>query len=250
LIFSNGGNATFANLKSSLKINGINYVLVSDIASLANHVHKKSFGTYALANDYDASIEGTYAKAPIERFSGTFDRLGHTISNLRIVYTDEKLRDIALFGENNGGTIRDLSLVNEFVSATQFAGGLVGGSCCGGLITRVFVSGEVQSGTAGGIASRTGGDGDTISYATAAVNVEGAFAGGLVGDDHGTITHCRATGSVVAPNGGVYVGGLAGDAFSVSFSSATGDVSVGSDARAAYVGGLVGYAFEGNITQS
>src|SRR4051794_31173620 len=94
LIFSHGGHAAFANLKSSLKINGINYVLVSDIASLANHVHKKSFGTYALANDYDASIEGTYAKAPIERFSGTFDGLGHTISNLRIVYTDEKLRDI------------------------------------------------------------------------------------------------------------------------------------------------------------
>lgn len=251
LIFSNGGKVTFADLKSPLRINGNSYVLVSNIASLAHRIHKKSFGTYALANDYDASTDGTYSKPPIARFDGTFEGLGHTISNLRIVYTDGKIIDVGVIGINNGGIIRDLSLENEFVSAPQFfAGGLVGTQCCGARITHVFVSGDVQAGTAGGIAARTSGDGDTISYATAAVNVQGAFVGGLVGDDHGFITHCHATGSVTAPNGGVYVGGLAGEAFAVSFSSATGDVSVGGDARAAYVGGLVGYAFEGNIKQS
>ena len=65
LIFGDKGNVTFWDLTSSLIVNGNSYTLVGDIATLASDIASNPSGFYALANDYDASVDGTYSSAPI-----------------------------------------------------------------------------------------------------------------------------------------------------------------------------------------
>jgi hypothetical protein len=80
LIFSNGGNATFSNLSSSLVINGNGYTLVDTLGALAGAVEVEHSGLFALSSDYDASGDGIYSKSVVENtLSGTFEGLGHSM---------------------------------------------------------------------------------------------------------------------------------------------------------------------------
>ena len=56
---------TFWDLSSSLIVNGNSYTLVGDIETLASDIANNPAGFYALANDYDASVDGTYRSAPV-----------------------------------------------------------------------------------------------------------------------------------------------------------------------------------------
>lgn len=264
LIFANGGNATFSDLNSNLSINGVRYTLVNTISALARGLHRHPSDHYALANDYDASVDGTYTKIPVREIGGVFEGLGHTISNLRI--TTGAGNSAALI-DYNEGTTRDVSLVNEVVSG---GGSDVAGLAAqnSGLVTYVSVSGTVRSSGAaelaivGGVIGSSNG---TVSHATAAVNVQAAnlpnFAvvGGLVGDASGAnIVDCHATGSVVVQtqsNVSYYVGGLVGGYLnpsgspSISLSSASGSVSAAGNGGS-FVGGLAGYVNTTTIEQS
>jgi hypothetical protein len=83
LSFGAKGHVTFADLSSVLTINGTPYVLVDDIASLAGDIAANPKGDFALANSYDAKADGIYTASPIATtFSGIFEGLGNTISNL------------------------------------------------------------------------------------------------------------------------------------------------------------------------
>ncbi len=95
---TDAGAITFWDLHSSLVINGQSFTLVGDIATLASDAAGNPSGHYALANNYDASGDGTYSAAPIPSFSGSFEGLGNAIANLKITAVAENSK-IGLFGD-------------------------------------------------------------------------------------------------------------------------------------------------------
>jgi hypothetical protein len=240
LSFLSPGRAIFWDLSSSLVIDGASHTLVGDIATLASDIASDPSGHYALANNYDARVDGTYASPPIPTtFTGTFDGLGNVISHLTI--DDASSASVGLFAEIGvAGTVRDLSLRGANVEGGMQAavGSLVGRT--EGTIERVSVTGTV--GAPAGNNSAVGGlagfsPQGAIVRSSAASKATGALAGGLVGNDRGAaIMESFATGRVT---GVFYAGGLAGtiDAGIATNSYATDNVQASSSGD---VGGLAG----------
>jgi len=137
---------------------------------------------------------------------------------------------------------------NLFINRPNDQYGVVGlfGWVDGGAVIKnigmvnVTVTGQ---GTAGGLVGQNGG---TVSncYAAASVTAGGA-AGGLIGDNTGTVSSSYSTGTVTGSEGPV--GGLVGQngEGTVSNSYSTGTVTGG-----VRVGGLVGENGEGTVTNS
>ena len=191
-------------------------------------------GNYALGSNIDAAATSTWnvnaGFAPISTFTGTFDGLGHTISNLTINRPTTDL--VGLFGNGSGSTIRNVGLVGGSVSGRNTVGVLVGLNF--GTVSNSYATGNVSGASyvGGLVGSNYGNIGN--SYATGSVSDTGVNAGGLTGYTSGSVSNSYATGSV---SGTINVGGLVGrnNVGSVSNSYATGSVSGN-----ASVGGLVG----------
>ena len=237
LIFYPGGKIDFWDTSSSLIINGNSYSLVNDIASLASAIANNAGGSYALANDYDASGDGTYPASPVmTKLTGTYEGLGHTISNLSA--------GGALFAEASG-TLRDLGLSNVDVADASLlvsddAATIIGCSAAG----RVSGGADV-----GGLVAWSGETGGTITRSHSTANVsapDGPYAngGGLVGASSGiTISRSYASGRVHAGAGGGLVGAMYGGLISQSFAIGRLDTGGGG-------GGLVGTVTAGSIQDS
>jgi hypothetical protein len=253
LMFDGKGAVTFWDLSSSLIINGNAFALVSNIATLASDVTANPTGFYALANDYDASADGTYTSIPIStEFFGVFEGLGHVISNLAIHSPDFS---VGLFQEVQG-TLRDVGLAKASISTNgskAIAGTLLAVSDQA-TIVGCYASGAVVSGdsaAAGGLVggSRSISDG-TIIRSHTSVNVSGAdgsVVGGLVGSSGFSISLSYATGKVTG-GGNSAVGGLLGYGENRATQSyATGKVIGGANST---VGGLVAVAESTGITNS
>jgi filamentous hemagglutinin family protein len=139
------------------------------------------------------------------QFKGTFDGLGHSISDL---YINRSSTDyIGLFGYTNGATISNLGLIDFNIVGGYFVGGLVGYNF-GSTISNSYATGAV-SGTSivGGLVGYNFGSTISNSYATGTVSGY-EFVGGLVGyNNDSTIQNSYATGAVSGSN---YVGGLVG----------------------------------------
>jgi filamentous hemagglutinin family protein len=207
-------------------------------------------GIYALGSDIDTSDTVNWNAgsgfAPIgdnstgsnaSRFTGTFNGLNHTISNLTINRPAQDF--VGLFGyKGSGSAISNVGLVGGSVSGGSYVGGLVGNSS-GGSISNAYATGSV-TGSNDSVGGLVGGNSglSTISnaYATGSVS-GGSYVGGLVGWKYfGVINNYYATGNV----SGVYgnVGGLVGrnNNGSITNAYATGRVAGGSW----YVGGWSG----------
>jgi len=270
LYFNRKGRITFADLASPLTVNNTYYTLVNNIATLAADIaNNPRFpgGNYALANDYDASIDGTYASPPIADYeTGTVLGLGNAISNLAIddPTPGANVGLFAFIGEAEGPYVLSLKLAHvnvkggdgssvggmvgysyahlQYVSvsgrvrggASSYVGGLVGQGEQG-LISNSNSSAMV-SGSRASFVGGLGGNGSAYaSYATGKVRGgKNATAGGLIGD--GYAQDSFATGSVSAGSGS-YVGGFAGSGSGFN-SYATGMVTGGNDSL---VGGFVGF---------
>ena len=216
--------------------------------------------SYALANSYDATSDGTYAAAAIPTtFTGTFEGLGNTISNLTISSSTAPADEgIGLFASVTGN-ISDLALSGGSLTGNANVGALAG-----------FDDGNVSN-----VAFEHGGDGvlprrrfdrrvrrtgRTLTNSSSTGNVVGVLVdrcrsgepgaiGGLIGQlDAGSVTASYATGAVTAL-GGDQIGGLIGvsngnNNVVVSNSYATGAVSAGPDpssfSAGVSVGGLIG----------
>src|SRR5690606_34261682 len=75
------------------------------------------------------------------RFTGTFDGLGHVISDL---FIDRSSTDyIGLFGYTHNATLRHIGLENIDITGQSGVGGLVGRQS-GGSISQSYASGEVN----------------------------------------------------------------------------------------------------------
>ena len=242
LNFYPGGSISFWDNASSLIIGGQNYTLVSDIATLAADVSANPSGFYALAKNYDASGD-SFSHSPMDVLTGTFEGLGNTLSNVSIRGGDGD--PVGLFNEVDGA-VRDLALSGSLscFGAESDAAGLLAATNSGMLKT-ISVSGTVACNGvhhAGGVAGENTG---TVSGATSSVNLPSSSnmknGGGVAGLNAGTIQNSSASGSIAAN----IAGGLAGvSSGTVQDSHASGNVSAKGTG-----GGLVGLA-QGSVAGS
>jgi hypothetical protein len=244
-LFGAGANVTFANLSSSLSINGLSYILVNSLPTLASAVAGNASGAFALANNYDASQDGTYSSSPITTtFTGAFDGLGNTISQLSV--DDISGEYTGLFETlGSSGIIENVRLAMAKIdSAAQAAGGLVGraeGTIVSSSVSLVRLDDSYEYSVSGGLVGVNASGTVSLSHATGPVF--GGSAGGLVGLTDGVVDQCYAAGKAhgVGPYG--YAGGLVGYLYpggTILNSYATGAT------RGRYgVGGLVGTSYTG-----
>lgn len=198
-------------------------------------------------------------------FSGTFEGNGHTISNMTIVASAEK---VGLFGEVNEGIVRNLGLVDVDVSNTDsYTGGLIGYGNEISLISDCYVTGSViatniKDSIGGFIGYFKSSDGNIANcYAavklTTSAKVINENIGGFIGyfsTDKGCISSCYATGDVEnsVDDEGNNIGGFIGYAKSeegeISNCYATGNVkNIVDDEEDSIVGGFIGY-YTGNYS--
>jgi hypothetical protein len=250
LIFFSGGKLDIWDTASTLTVNGTQYTLAADIATLASAVKANPSGAFALTKDYDARPDGTYSLAPVETpVAGTVEGLGHFVSNLTINVTLPKKKEVGLFAEIAGGNLRDLILTNANVTGTgdyKVVGTLAGYST--GTVIGCSADGTVAS---IGFTTETGGlvgMSGTIARSRANVSVQnGGDSGGLVGyiNGVGNITDSYATGSVIGSAAGGLIGQVNNSGI-IARSYATGQVT-GQDYSA---GGLIADNAGGQIMQS
>ncbi|HEY1613102.1 MAG TPA: hypothetical protein VGF97_05325 [Rhizomicrobium sp.] len=215
LRFEREGSAQFSSTSSSLQINGVKYILVNTIRKLASAIQANPSGKYALAKNYNAARDGTYALPPIgTTFAGVFEGLGNTISGLTIYDTVQGgIVDVGLFGENGAtGIIRDILLTAANVTGTdtaveseEYLGSLVGYNS--GLVVNAFAQSTVTGASesqAGGLVGADG-SGGKIASSGAESSVSGEFtSGGLLGSAfQGSLVEDCQTNSIVSNGGGL-----------------------------------------------
>lgn len=211
------------------------FALVNTPADLQN-MRNNLAGSYALGRNVDAAPAAGFAPVGNTggQFTGQFDGLGQTISNLTINNAGVGT-GTGLFGATNGAAIRNVALVNAAITGGDNTGGLVG-IATGGVIAGVSVSGTVTGGNpTGGLVGGMNGTAISGSSSTATV-AGGDNTGGLVGTlEGGSVATSFATGTVT---GGNQVGGLVGIAQDTTLTQlyATGPVTGTGD----LVGGLIG----------
>ncbi len=181
-------------------------------------------------------------------FRGTFDGNGHKI--LKFTYYKPGGFYIGIFGAFHG-TVKNLGLISPHVdaststygidydpSAGEYTGALIGYGA--GNISSCYVEGGSVSGNAdvGGLA----GDFDfgTMSDCYSTCSVSSFYdAGGLVGVNFGTITHCHFTGTVSGKRS--QVGGLVSQNLGIiSACYSAGNITGPSSGDHYNTGGLVG----------
>jgi len=218
LVFAGAGTVSFLNLVGALTIDGEPYALVGDVDTLASEIAAQPKANVALAADYDASSKH-YAQAPVTTtFAGSFEGLGHTISNLQIFDMSQTWDGLFAF-LNIRSSVENLHLANVSISSSNPSGNSRAGALAAfnmGSVARVSATGAVS--------------GDSRFF--------GFDGGGLVGVNYGHITSASIN-VLVSGGNDAQVGGLAGNNHGkISASSATGNVSA---YERAYEGGLVGY---------
>ncbi|MBU0760627.1 MAG: hypothetical protein KJ600_03445 [Nanoarchaeota archaeon] len=154
---------------------------------------------------------------PIENFYGTYDGNGHKISNFVYQTTKDK---VGLFGEIDGGVIKNLTLINITLKGDDFVGGLAGSIKGESVVNKVSIEDA---------------------------RVEGNIRiGGLVGHAaYSQITQSSSTGLVI---GEYYVGGLVGDSWNLTTENSYSHTQV--SALSYCSGGLIGDDYRGKIINS
>ena len=216
--------ATCAQLQSAGSYLDSNFLLTAEIDCTAD-----------TGTEGGALWNGGLGFAPIGSstvaFTGNFDGDNHIITGLFINRPSESY--VGLFGQVSS-TISNLILSNVDITGYGGVGALIGGSLQTTSVENVHSSGNVvaiDAGAGGLIGSMLNNSIIENSYSSATVSSTEAV-GGLVGEAT-TVSSSYATGNVV---GGITVGGLAGEVTNIIFNSyATGQVTVGSKG-----GGLVG----------
>ena len=183
--------------------------------------------------------------APIGNYQGTLNGQGYSITNLVIDQPSAYSVGMFIF---NSGTIENISLTAESITAQGNVGGLVGENF--GTISNVSTSGSVSGAGGDYIGGLVGTNYGAISNSSSSATVAGTIVGGLVGDNENSITGSSASGSV---SGSVYLGGLVGlndTNATITSSQASGTVTDPANAGGGSpAGGLVGINY-GTISGS
>ena len=134
-------------------------------------------------------------------YSGTFDGQGHTISGLWHWWSTDY---IGLFG-NNEGTIKNLGVVDSYLSGHENVGGVCGRN--GGSLTNCYNTGPIYGvNYIGGVCGMNSGS-LTNCYNTGNVQGNETVGGVCGGTNGGSFTNCYNTGNV---QGNKNVGGVCG----------------------------------------
>src|SRR5262249_18680423 len=233
-----GGGGVFVNPNQPSQLTA--YMLVNTVSDL-DAVRTNTAGTYALGTKI--TLDPTQLFTPIQNFTGLLDGQGQTIANLTIASTTQ---NIGLFGTiASTGEVRNLNLTNVSVNSSvnsQLVGTLAGTNA--GTVSNVSATGIARVGsgsTAGGLVGQNLG---SISNSFASVdlgspNVANLQAGGLVGNNSGTIRSSVALGNVQAGDASIAGGLVASNSVggTITSSQASGNITVAGTSAA---GGLVG----------
>jgi len=246
LSFGSKGRVSFLGTINPLTINGNAYTLVSNIKTLASDISANPSGFYALANNYDASVDGIYSSSPIQTtLTGTFEGLGSRISNLTIRDSTDNSQDGLFLQIGSGATVMHVAL--NAVRITGRGRGLVGSMAAlnNGTLLEVHTDGAFDGGGAtGGLVGVNGG---TIakcdSHAKIRQTMRGVSGGGLAGGNSGTISESFATGSIVQKKGGRGHGSSGGGLVGVNINTIVNSYASAhvEDDQIGYVGGLIGF---------
>jgi len=187
-------------------------------------------GAYQLAADLD--LGGT-TWSPIA-FEGYLDGAGHTISNFKLSDNTDNLG----FFSTLKGEVTNVNFENVTLTAMSNKSyvGIVAG-LNEGVIDTVTVSGTVSAKYAsrvGGIAGKNAVGGVIANSKNLATVEAGEWAGGIVGETHGTLRACTNEGAVVGKS---RVGGIAGEVFG-TVSHVLNSAAIAADGD--YLGGLLG----------
>ena len=173
-------------------------------------------------------------------YVGTFD--GNRKSITGLYYNDQNLSSIGFFSFiGHGGTVKNLSLINAYISARQHVGIISGSNY--GIIENCYVSGViyVPLQIAGGI---TGGNlysGQIIGCKNAAdvivpgVDAIADWAGGIAGVNYGQIDRCINEGNITSDT---VAGGIVGILRGISV---TNCLNLGTVTGSNTLGGIVGF---------
>lgn len=216
---------------------GYNYILANDVVLNDTEISWSEDGS--LLTD-----PGTLNKwDPIDNFTGIFDGAGHTVSGLYVDQTGDG-QAAGLFGQLKGD-VRNLNIVNAYVTGSDYTGGLCGYyDKTGGYITNCTYSGAVVGkNSVGGI---TGGNNCTnfvncVNYGE--IWGSGDYVAGIVGNFYAYgIEECINKGNI---HGGDNVGGIAG---SSSIYGLTSCKNEGVIEGRNYVGGIIGRITNANLS--
>ncbi|MFW2352168.1 beta strand repeat-containing protein [Aliarcobacter butzleri] len=197
---TSSNDGTLQGMKSDLGNTNANYVLGSDIDA-----------SFTLSWNSGAGFNplGNYTT----KFTGIFNGLGHTISDLYI--NRGSIECVGLFGYINNATIKNIGLENVNITGDDYTGSLVGYSE-GGIISNSYATGTVRGinivgGLVGtefrseGIIENSYSKVDVIAYYSGAGAVR---AGGLAGMSIGNIKNSYASGTVTGTINDSYKSGL------------------------------------------
>ena len=232
----------FADQVSNKGQTNINAKLTADITLNSNVLNENGeLNTGAGANFTPWTPIGTNTKP----FTGTFDGNNKTISGLYINVTADY---VGLFGcVGNGGTVKNVTLADSYVSGANYVGGICGLNKCGTL-QNCHNTGKVSGksyvgGVCGSNARQQSSDpSSTIQECYNTGKVSGRdYVGGVCGQNNrATVEKSYNTNTV---SGGGRVGGVCGEnnySGTVNGCYNTGDVS----GTGFNVGGVCGYNYD------
>ena len=135
------------------------------------------------------------------RYTGTFDGGGHTLTGMTIDNGGNYVGLIGCLG--SGGTVKNLTLKGATVSGNKNVGGIAGYNGAGGTITACSSTATVSGTYVGGIAGYNYG---TITACWSTATVTGSTAGGIVGwNNSGAVIACYTTQAIGSSGGGTKV---------------------------------------------
>lgn len=178
-------NITLDKDKGYTEVSEGNYTVdnekgLRNLAKLVNSNGGKTPINITLTGDITLTEEWTPIGNFENRYTGTFDGNGHTITGLTV--NQKERGNVGLIGYlGSGGKVQNLTLENVNLNGNLYVGGVVGYSNNG-----------------------------TVTACTASGSINGKeYVGGIVGSNYlGTVTACYNTSSTV--NGSYLVGGVVG----------------------------------------
>ncbi len=187
------------------------------LAELVNEGNDFSGKTIYLENDItldcdeDEENQWTAIGSNSNPFKGTFDGQGHTISG---IYIDNEEDYQGLFGYIESATIQNLSVMDSYIKARNYVGGIVGSSYNYSKVIKCSYNGELN-GTYSYIGGIVGYNNlySIVSNCSNSGKVSGvgASVGGIVGlvSNSSEVLNCSNRGMVIGR--GAKVGGIVGN---------------------------------------
>ena len=254
----------------TLSISGNTYTVINSLGTQGSMtgtdlqgMNGNLSGYYALGSNIDATPSNTWNNGSgfkpigygsVPSFTGTFNGLGHIISNM-VINSPSATSPIGLFsGINHGG--------HDVILNTGIAGGnFTGGSHVGSLIGWQFfglIENDYSTATVSGVTNVGGVTGYLFDglvknvFTTGMVTGSSNNTGGVVGYNAGTVTDVWSSSSVTDYQ---FVGGVIGINYgTASYSYATGPVDFTYKNAGGFAGtnnGLIEYSYAtGNVTGS